>query len=306
MKITARYFSKFALAAVFMMIPAFAGVFQVRAQRQRLNLEKVKEVLEKTDCAIVAAGRIKICRYDFRFENKAVEAVIVRPAADGKYPSLMLLPGFDRTAADLLPYAVMYAHEGFASVAVTPPGFGKSEGVRDFVGAATLDVYADAWRRFRREAFVDAGRMGIYGHSRGGMAASLLAVELKDAKAAVLASGIYDFRKAYAEIELKGMREKMLEEAGATDEAANARSSVLRMEKLRVPLLILHGAKDEKTPVNQAYLLRDKLTLLKKDFEIKIFAEAGHVLDEKEVVPLAVDFFRRRMKIAAEGADVKL
>jgi dipeptidyl aminopeptidase/acylaminoacyl peptidase len=84
-----------------------------------------------------------------------------------------------------------------------------------------------------------------------------------------------------------------------TDEAVRARSSVLRMASLQIPVLILHGEKDEKTPVSQAYLLRDRLSVLKKDFEIKIFAEAGHLLDAKEVVALTTDFFRRRMKIAA-------
>jgi dipeptidyl aminopeptidase/acylaminoacyl peptidase len=37
--------------------------------------------------------------------------------------------------------------------------------------------------------------MGIYGYSRGGMAASLLALDLGDVKAAVLGAGIYDSRR---------------------------------------------------------------------------------------------------------------
>jgi dipeptidyl aminopeptidase/acylaminoacyl peptidase len=282
-----------ALAVVF----ALALSAEIRAQR--FNLAKVVELLEKSECTTVAVGKIKICKYDYKFENKAVEAVIVRPAADGKYPSLLLLPGFDRTAADLIPYGVMYAHEGFAALSITPPGFGRSEGRADFVGAHTQKVFVAGWQKFKQESFVDAERMGIYGHSRGGMAASLLAVQLPDAKAAVVASGIYDFRRAFEEIELKGMRDKMTEETGMTDEAVRARSSVLQMASLQIPVLILHGEKDEKTPVSQAYLLRDRLSVLKKDFEIKIFAEAGHLLDAKEVVALTTDFFRRRMKIAA-------
>lgn len=291
MKSVKRILSKLGFAV------GFSVILTATLQAQRLNLDRIVEMLEKNDCAGVAAGKIKICKYDFKFENKTVEAVTVRPAADGKYPSLMLLPGFDRTAKDLIPYGIMYAHEGFATLAVTPPGFGKTEGKADFVGAETLKVYAAAWNKFKLESFVDASKMGIYGHSRGGMAASLLAVQLTDAKAAVLASGIYDFKKAFTEIQLKGIREKMLEETGMTDEAVRQRSSIGRMENLKIPILILHGEKDEKTLINQAYLLRDRLSVLKKDFEIKIFAEAGHVLDEKEVIPLTADFFRRRMKI---------
>jgi dipeptidyl aminopeptidase/acylaminoacyl peptidase len=278
----------------------FTAALTDEIRAQRLNLEKVEEALNKSDCVTVAAGKVKICKYDFKFENKAVEAVTVRPAADGKYPSLLLLPGFDRTARDLIPYGVMYAHEGFATLAVTPPGFGKSEGKADFVGAETQKTYLAGWNKFKRESFVDVEKMGIYGHSRGGMAASLMALQLPEAKAAVLASGIYDFRLAFEEIQIKGLRDKMLEETGMTAEAAKMRSSILRMENLQIPILILHGAKDEKTPISQAYLLRDKLAVLKKDFEIKIFPEAGHLLDEREVIALTTDFFRRKMKIVLE------
>jgi hypothetical protein len=42
--------------------------------------------------------------------------------------------------------------------------------------------------------------MGIYGYSRGGMAASLLAVKLDDVQAVVLSAGIYDFKEAYDEV----------------------------------------------------------------------------------------------------------
>jgi len=293
MKQATRFISKFVFLA------ALSIILGVAVQAQRINLEKISGMLEQNECVTVGAGKVKICRYDYKFENQAVEAIIVRPAADGKYPALLLLPGFDMTARDLIPYGVMYAHEGFASVAVTPPGFGKTEGKADFVGAATQKVYAAGWNKFKQETFVDAARMGIYGHSRGGMAASLLAVQLPDAKAAVLASGIYDFRQAFTEIGLKGMRDRMLEETGMTDEAVRERSAVLKMKDLKIPVLILHGERDEKTPVSQANLLRDKLTALKKDFEIRIFPEAGHALDENEVIPLTTEFFRRRMKIEA-------
>jgi len=86
--------------------------------------------------------------------------------------------------------------------------------------------------------------MGIYGYSRGGMAASLLAVELDDVKAAVLGAGIYDFKKAFADSTLPGVRENMKAETGMTDEAIRQRSPVLRMERLKCPVLILHGEKD--------------------------------------------------------------
>lgn len=48
--------------------------------------------------------------------------------------------------------------------------------------------------------------MGIYGYSRGGMAASLLAVKLDDVQAVVLSAGIYDFKEAHDEVTIKGIK----------------------------------------------------------------------------------------------------
>jgi dipeptidyl aminopeptidase/acylaminoacyl peptidase len=137
--------------------------------------------------------------------------------------------------------------------------------------------------------------MGIYGYSRGGMAAALLVVELDDVKAAVLGAGIYDFKKAYDDSTLPGVRANMRAETGMTSEAIRERSSILRMEKLGCPILILHGEKDVNVPVTQAYALRDRLTELHKSFEIKLFPDREHSIGP-EVMPLTVDFFKRWLR----------
>ena len=80
-----------------------------------------------------------------------------------------------------------------------------------------------------------------------------------------------------------------------TKEAVRERSSVFLMERLKCPVLILHGEKDENVPVNQAYLLRDRLTALKKDFEIKLYPDKAHGIDAEEVERVTIDFFKRRL-----------
>lgn len=80
-----------------------------------------------------------------------------------------------------------------------------------------------------------------------------------------------------------------------TRAAIRERSSILRMEVLKCPVLILHGEKDVNVPVSQAYALRDRLTQLHKDFEIKLFPDREHSIGP-EVIPLTVDFFKRRLR----------
>ena len=77
------------------------------------------------------------------------------------------------------------------------------------------------------------------------MAASL-PVKLDDVQAVVLGAGIYDFKEAYDEVTIKGIkgiRENMENETGLTPEAIKERPSILFMEKLNCPVLILHGEK---------------------------------------------------------------
>ncbi len=119
---------------------------------------------------------------------------------------MLLIPGYQGSAPDYLYLGRILGEQGYASLAVTQPGFGKSEGKADYVGPATIEALTIGFKKFQREPFVDAKRMGVFGYSRGGMAASLLAVKLKDIKAAVLGAGLYDFKKAYDEMKMEGIR----------------------------------------------------------------------------------------------------
>jgi pimeloyl-ACP methyl ester carboxylesterase len=61
------------------------------------------------------------------------------------------------------------------------------------------------------------------------------------------------------------------------------------MERLKCPVLILHGEKDVNVPVSQALLLRDRLTQLHKESEIKLFPDREHSIGP-EVNDLTVEF----------------
>lgn len=253
-------------------------LFTPVAYAQQLSREKVGELLEKDGCVTLAEGKVKVCKYDYVADENKVEAISFQPLGKDKSagplgkeksPGILLIPGYQGTAIVYLTLGRILAQQGFACLSVTPPGFGKSEGKADFVGPKTIHALTVGLRKFQREPYVDKSRMGIFGYSRGAMAASLMAVRLKEVKAAVFGAGVYDFKKAYDEVTIEGIRTNMKDETGLTERAFKERSSILQMKNLRCPVLILHSAKDENVPVSQAYLLRDRLTELKKDSRSK-------------------------------------
>jgi dipeptidyl aminopeptidase/acylaminoacyl peptidase len=268
--------------------------FSATIHAQQATASKIREALATSDCTNAEGTQIKICKYDYLSNGLTVEAITFRPAGEGRSPGVLMIPGFQRTALDLISLGVALAREGIAGVGITQPGFGRSQGKPDYVGPNTLKVLKEGFEKFKREPYVDRKRLGIYGFSRGGMAASLLVVQLDDIDAAVLGAGIYDFKKAHDEATIEGIRHNMEIESGWTEAAIQERSSVFKMEKLKCPVLILHGEKDENVPVTQAYLLRDRLTELKKEFEIKLFPDRPHGIGP-EVTTMTVDFFKRRL-----------
>ena len=136
--------------------------------------------------------------------------------------------------------------------------------------------------------------MGVYGYSRGGMAASLRAVEIDDVKAAVFGAGIYDFQRMHDEVTLPGIRENMKNETGMAPKAVRVRSSVLHMDRLRCPVLILHGEDDKNVPVSQAKLLAKRLEELHRGFDLRLFPGREHGIGP-EVSVLTIEFFKKRL-----------
>ena len=279
---------------------AIVMLFAISAHAQP-SRERLEEVLEKEGCVTNFQNKAKICKYDYLVDGKRTEAFTIRPLADEKYPGLVLLAGREG-AKTFFTFGMILAQRGFACMAVTEPGFGKSEGKPDFMGPKSIEAFAVGFKKFRREPFVDPERMGVFGYSRGGMAASLLTVKLGGSvKAAIFGAGVYDFKRAYDETKFDGIRENIKTETGFTEKAIRERSSIWQMQKLKTPVLIIHGENDENVPTNQAFLLRDRLTELKKDFEIIILPEHKHGQFKGDFISPVIDFLDRKLKPRQEG-----
>ena len=280
---------KLILVALVLSLPTLAAA-------QQINRDEIIAALEKDGCVTLTERKVKICKDDYSSDGKLVEAVSIRPLAEGKFPGLLLIPGHQGRATMFITIGIVFAEQGFASLSVGQPGSGKTQVELDFVGPKTVKAMIAGYEKFKHEPYVDSKKMGIFGYSRGGMAAALMATKLKDLKAVVLGAAVYDFKKAYDDVKIEGIRKNMMAETGMSEKAVKERSAVLHLKNLTAPVLILHTETDENVPVNQAYLLRDRLTELKKDFEIKIFPQGKHGWLTGDLIDATTDFFNRRLK----------
>ena len=277
-------------------IVAISLLLAVTAPAQKLTRDQIEQAIEKDGCVVTEEGTVKICKFDYKYKGQNVEAWTFRPAQEGRYPAVMLIPGHEGTAKSFATFGIIFARLGFASLSVGTPGFGKTELKADFLGKRTINAYITGYKTFARESFVDKDKIAVFGYSRGAIAASLMITRIKNVKAAVLGGGVYDLKKAYDELTIKGIKENIKTETGLTDKAFKERSSVFHMKNLNCPVLIIHGENDTNAPTNQAYLLRDKLKELNKDFEFLILADHRHGFFKGSFINPVADFLSRKLK----------
>ena len=224
-----------------------------------------------------------------------VEYVVCAPesAAKSAAPGLLLIHGRGAHARTMLPFMRMLARRGFAVLALSQPGYGLSDGPADFGGPATLQAVSDAIDALKREPGVNAGRVAVWGISRGASPAVGIAERRKDLKAAIAQSGSYDLWATYRETRAEEVRAEILAQAGGDSAAWKARSPLLAADKVACPLLVLHGERDERAPAAPAHALEARLRQLGRPVEGRFFPQGGHYLSPALVNPAAFSFLEK-------------
>lgn len=270
--------------------PGHSGFFAL----YELDKVKVTELGEqRASLSGKAAYQMKIVSYKAR-DGKEVFGYLTLPfgAEKGNHPFVMYPHGGPQ-ARDFFHWdstVQMLASRGYA---VFQPqfrgsaGFGKQyaeAGYREWGGLMQTDV-EDGLAHLVAEGYVDPARGCIMGFSYGGYATMQGAVATPDSyRCALAGGGVYDlFEMQRWSRAVRGKNSSTFEywttQLGDPNDNYDdliARSPGRNLDKLKVPVFLFHGKRDNIVPIEQADMLQNRLRSAGADFEYVVMRKAGH------------------------------
>ena len=247
----------------------------------------------------------RVVQFLYESQGGMAEGYLIRPIGIGPFPLIVLLHGdsWSREGATrVIPVAEQFSNKlCYASLAISLPGYGKTEVASNGdTREITTKVVADGISKVRGLPWVDPKRIMLYGFSRGALFAAKLASEISGLTGLVLHSGAYDIDRLYQDTPSNWVRQSI----NPNGEARPPLFSILpEVSSWPAPALILHGAKDQLIPMNQALLLRDQLRALGKPHRFVIFPDAGHRLPLNEVRDEVLSFLNQNVGSACRVND---
>jgi dipeptidyl aminopeptidase/acylaminoacyl peptidase len=198
------------------------------------------------------------------------------------------------------------ASEGFVVFRVDPrsaSGKGAISARRAFhqLGVQELEDIKDAIGWLKKKPFVDGTRIGMSGHSYGGFMTSYAMTHCDLFAAGIAGAPVTDWRD-YDTI----YTERFMGLPQDNPKGYDASSVVKAARNLHGKLLIAHGLIDDNVSVRNSMRLVEALQAANKDFELMIYPGSRHGIFSNHYNQLQIDFIRRTLGNARQGAPVSL
>jgi dipeptidyl aminopeptidase/acylaminoacyl peptidase len=218
-----------------------------------------------------------------------------RTRADGPFPLVTLVHGgpYGRFADSLQlgwnAWGQWLATHGYAVLLPNPRG-GLGHGpafAACVAGAVGGEDYRDimaAIDHLIAAGVADPARLGIGGWSQGGFMSAWAVGQTGRFAAAVMGAGVSDWGMMVAESDWPHFEARLGGSTGwegVGPHPHDARSPISFVQRVRTPVLILHGEHDERVPVSQGRFFARGLRAYGVPFELVVYPREPHAIRER-------------------------
>ncbi|MGH7932280.1 MAG: alpha/beta hydrolase family protein [Candidatus Binataceae bacterium] len=237
--------------------------------------------------------RITVEKSDYQ-----IEGFLALASEPGRLPALLILNGDKGNAHQCIDRNRKFTTMGLQVACISLPGYGHSSGPSRFVGPPSVAAARRALDLLDERPDVDRERLAVWGLGNGAVAAGLLMDSDARPRAVILQSGAYDMLKLWPEAPL-GTKLSILRQVWPSKRVLKERSVIGNMpHRLDVDVLILHGERDRKMPVDQAARLAKVLGQRGARVKTCYFPKGSHELGKVVDAPLRA--FLRDNLLAAQ------
>ncbi|MBV8360408.1 MAG: prolyl oligopeptidase family serine peptidase [Deltaproteobacteria bacterium] len=235
-------------------------------------------------------------------DHYQIEGYFARSAEPGRMPALLVLNGDGGNARQCIDHILQFIALRIRLACISLPGYGKSSGPSRFVGPQSIEAARRGLDLVAARPEVDPSRLAIWGIADGAVAAGLLMDSDRRAHAVILQSGAYDLLKLWPGAPI-GTKLSILRQVWPSKRVLQERSVIENMpSKLDCNVLILHGERDRKTPVNQAQQLARALRERGAHVKTHFFADGSHRLG-KMVDQSLREFLRANLALPSSNEN---
>lgn len=233
---------------------------------------------------------VELSQIAYRSDGLMITGWMAQPRGSGRYPCLIYNRGGTSDAALTFDEAsrmlARIASWGYVVIASQYRGAAASEGADEFGGADVNDVL-NLIPLLERQPEADTDRIGMWGWSRGGLMTYRALSQTKRIAAAVIVAGVadaFDYVNRRPDMEQEVFA-KIIPNYRALRLMALAMRSALRWVDWlprHTPLLLLHGAADERVHPSQSLRMAAALSEQGRPYRLVVFEHGDHALSQHQ------------------------
>lgn len=253
-------------------------------------------------------------------DGREIQGILLTPSdSAAPLPMITIVHGgptslYGHTFISSYLWAAMLVSAGYAVLLPNPrgsTGFGTEyaqANLGDMGGMDLQDVLTGVDSVVQRGT-ADADRLGVGGWSYGGFMTSWIVTQTDRFRAAIMGAGISNWRSFHGVSNLPTWDTEFYngDDPYRAGGLFDRFSSVLSIENVRTPTLIIHGEADPYVPVGQGYEFFRAMKERGVEVEMVVYPREGHGITEKahlkHMLNRAVEWYKRYIPAGVGGTE---